>query len=119
MICSRMTVAMATSAGEGFNSSNQAFRKHCSDMLKAIQDPEALAWDLYAEKIISAAVRNAAINMTNDTRHRTAKLLEAVESQIKVNPRVFALFLSVLNKRPEMGDLCRRIKDTYGKPVGK
>ena len=62
MICSRMTVAMATSAGEGFNSSNQAFRKHCSDMLKAIQDPEALAWDLYAEKIISAAVRNAAIN---------------------------------------------------------
>ena len=76
---------------------------------------EVLAWELYAENIIPAAVRDAATYVMHEKGVRTSNLLIAVESQIKVDPGVFDVFLSVLAKRPAMSDLCRRMKDTYSK----
>ena len=109
---------MATAGGtENFNFAYKAFRKHSADLLTVIQDPEVMAWDLYAENIISSAVRDAANNMTLERGVRTSKLLAAVESQIAVDPTAFSTFLSMLTKRPSMSDLCRRMKDAYGKGV--
>ena len=109
---------MATSEGESFNPAYKAFRKHSADLLTIIQDPEVLAWELFAQNIISPAVRDAATNMTHERGVRTSKLLAAVESQIAVDPKTFDVFLSMLAKRPPMSDLCRRMKDTYGKLMG-
>ena len=110
---------MATGGRESFNPAYEAFRKHSADLLTVIQDPEVLAWELYAENIIPPAVRDAATNMTHERGMRTSKLLAAVESQIAVDQGAFDVFLSMLAKRPSMSDLCRRMKDAYGKSVGQ
>ena len=107
---------MAASGGGGnFNPAYETFRKHSADLLTVIEDPEVLAWELYTENIISTAVHDAATYMMHKKGTRTSDLLAAVESQIKVDPGVFDVFLSVLSKRPSMSDLCRRMKETYSK----
>ena len=106
---------MATSGRETCYSACEAFQKNSATLLKAIQDPEVLAWELYAENIISVAVREAANNMMHERGERASKLLVAVESQIAVDPGAFDVFLSVLAKRPSMSHLCGRIKDACSK----
>ena len=108
-------MTMATGDRENFNPAYETFRKHSAALLTVIQDPEVLAWELYAENIISAAVRDAANNTMQERRKRTSDLLAAVDSRIVVDPRAFDVFLSVLAKRSPMSDLCGRMKDTYGK----
>ena len=109
---------MATAEdGENFNPAYETFRKCSADLLTAIQDPEVLAWELYAENVIPAAVRDAAVYVMHEKGARTSNLLMAVESQIKVDPGMFDVFLSVLAKRPSMGDLCGRMKETYCKLI--
>jgi len=94
----------------------EAFRKHSADLLTAIQDPEILAWELYAKNIICRAARDAAAHTMHEKGVRTSNLLAAVESRIAVDPRIFSVFLSVLAKRPSLSDLCGRMKGAYGKP---
>ena len=110
---------MATGGGENFNPAYETFRKHSADLLTAIQDPEFLAWELYAENIIPAAVRDAANNMMHEMGVRISNLLIAVESRIAVDPGAFDVFLPVLTKRPAMSDLCGRMKEAYSKSVGE
>ena len=110
---------MATGGRENYNPAYESFRKHSADLLTAIQDPEVLAWELYSESVVSSAVVEFASNLMHERGARTSKLLMAVGSRIEVNPRTFDVFLSVLTKRPSMSDLCRRMKDMYGKSVGQ
>ena len=105
---------MATGGRESVNLAYETFRKNSADLLKVIQDLEVLAWELFAQNIISPAVRDAATNVTHERGVRTSKLLAAVESQIAVDPKTFNVFLSMLAKRPSMSDLCRRMKDACG-----
>ena len=98
-----------------FNPAHETFRKHSADLLTVIQDPEVLAWELYAESVVSSAVRDAANDMRHEKQKRTSDLLAAVDSRIAVDPGAFDVFLSVLAKRPSMSDLCRRMKDAYSK----
>ena len=93
----------------------RSFRKHSADLLTAIQDPEVLAWELYAESIIPSAVRDAANNTMHERGKRTSDLLAAVDSQIAVDPGALNVFLHVLTKRPSMSDICERVKETYRK----
>ena len=102
---------------ENFIPAHETSRKYSADLLTVIQDPEVLAWELYAENIISPAVRDAANNTMHERRKRTSDLLAAVDSRTVVDPRAFDVFLSVLAKRPSMNDLCGRMKHTYGKSL--
>ena len=106
---------MATSIRKNFDPAYKAFCKHSADLLMAIQDPEVLAWGLYADNIITPAVRDAANNTMHERGKRTSDLLAAVDSRIAVDPGVFDVFLSVLSKRPSMSNLCERVKETYRK----
>ena len=94
----------------------ETFRKYSAQLLTAIQDPEVLAWELYAENIITRAVRDSAAYAMHERGARTSNLLAAVESQIAADPGVFGVFLSVLAKRSSMSDLCKKMKDACGKP---
>ena len=105
---------MATGGEENFNLAYKVFRKYFSDLRMVIQDPEVLASELYSESVVSSTMVEFTNNMTHEKGVRTLKLLIAVESQIKVNPGTFNVFLSVLAKQPSMSDLCGRMKDTYG-----
>ena len=111
---------MAT-GGENFNPAYEAFRKHSAGLLTVIQDPEVLAWELYAENIITSTVRDAANNMMHERGKRTSDLLAAVDSRIVADPGTFDVFLSVLANcnRPSMSDLCERMKETYCKSPGQ
>jgi len=93
----------------------ETFRKYSAQLLTAIQDPEVLAWELYAENI-TRAVRDSVVYTMHERGARTSSLLVAVESRIAVDPGAFGVFLSVLAKRPSMSDLCRQMKDACGKP---
>ena len=106
---------MANGGEKNFNLAYEAFRKHSADLLMAIQDPEVLAWELYAENIISSEMRDAVNNRMHERCERTSKLLAAVDSQIAVDPEVFNVFLSVLSKQPSMSDLSQKIKNAYSK----
>ena len=106
---------MGTGGGENFNPAYETFRKHSADLLTVIQDPEVLAWELFSKNVVTLTVVEFANNMTHEKGTRTSNLLMAVGSQISVDPGVFDVFLSVLTKQPAMSDLCRRMKDAYGK----
>jgi len=106
---------MATGGGENFNPAYETFRKYSADLLTVIQDPELLAWELYAEYIIPRQVCNAASYMMHETGVRTSTLLAAVDSRIAAEPWTFDVLLSVLAKRPYMSDLCGRMKEAYRK----
>ena len=108
---------MATGGGENFNPAYETFRTHSADLLTVIQDPEVLAWELYAKHIIPRPACHAASYMMHETGVRTSKLLAAVDSRIATDPWTFDVFLSVLAKRRSMSDLCGRMKDAYRKPV--
>ena len=105
---------MTTGGGESVRES-LTFRKYSAQLVTIIQDPEVLAWELYAEDVISQAVRDSAAYTMHEKGARTSSLLVAVESRIAVDPGVFGLFLSVLAKRPSMSDLCKKMKDACGK----
>ena len=106
---------MATGGvGENSNPAYEKFRKYSAELLTAIQDPGKLAWDLYAENVITAAVRDAVNNTMLERGERTSRLLAAVDSQIAVDPGAFDVFLSMLTKQPSMSALCRRMQDAYG-----
>ena len=110
---------MATGEGESFNPAYETFRKHSADLLTAIQDPEVLAWELYAKDIIPSAVRDAVNNMMHERSKRTSDLLAAVDSRIAVDPGAFNVFQYVLAKRPSMSNLCESVKETYRRSVGQ
>ena len=45
---------MATGGEEsGSNKAFETFRKHCAELLTAIQDPEVLVWELFAEGVVT------------------------------------------------------------------
>ena len=106
---------MATGGGKYFNPAYETFRKYSADLLTVIQDPEVLAWELYAESVVSSAVVEFTNNMVHERGVRVSNLLMAVGSQIAVDSGALDVFLSVLAKRPSMSDLCRKMKDRYGK----
>ena len=91
---------MATGGGENFNLAHEIFREHSANLLTVIQDPEVLAWDLYAENIISSTVVEFANNMTHERGERTSNLLMDVQSQIAVDPGVLTRFWPCLPSDP-------------------
>ena len=110
---------MATAGGrENFNLAYETFRKYSADLLTTIQDPEVLAWELYAQNVISPSVRDAVNNVMHERGKRTSDLLAAVDSRIVVDAEAFDVFLSALAKRPSISDLCERMKNVYSKSVG-
>ena len=108
---------MATGGRESFNHAYETFRKHSADLLRVIQDPEALAWELYSKDIITVDEHEAACYHMHGRSMRTSNLLSAVESRIKVNSGTFDVFLAVLAKQPLISDHCERLKDDCGKSV--
>lgn len=109
------TYSIWATMDESPNPSYDVFREHSAVLLIAIQDPEVLAWELFAEKIISSTVRDAATNTMHRTDVRTSSLLAAVAAKIAASPGTFDVFLSVLAKRASMAELCERMRAAYGK----
>ena len=104
---------MATGGAESVSHAKETFRKYSAQLLTAIHGPEVLAWELYAENIITRTVRDSACYTMHERGARTSNLLAAVERRIAVDPGALDVFLSVLARRPSMSDLCKRMKGAY------
>ena len=51
-----MATALNSTAVDGPSAESEAFVKCSSDLLRGIQDPESLAWELYSDDIVSETV---------------------------------------------------------------
>ena len=84
--------AMASAASE-------AYRKCSAELIKAIQDPLSLAWELVAAGIVSRSVVDVMNVMGLPPLEQKTKLLSAVGDQIDVDPAKLQNFLQALRKQ--------------------
>ena len=84
--------------------------------MKSISYPEELAVQLYSQDMISKAVRDEAVSITESPApYRASRLLTVVENQIIVNHSVLANFLSAVRRDPSLVKIADAMSDHYRK----
>ena len=96
------------------NAGFMAFRQLSGSLLRAIQDPMTLAWDLNSKGLIDSQVREQACLITATVQQRVSCLLGALEGKIASDEAAFDTFLSVLSQDPVMEEMWRKLKDARG-----
>ena len=92
---------------------SEAFRKCSADLIKEIQDPELLTWELYSSSIISKKQVDEVSMVGLSVMQRKTKLLSAVGDQIAVDLAKFQNLLKVLRKQPPLKDIVAKLEATY------
>ena len=92
---------------------SEAFRKCSADLIKKIEDPELLAWELYSSNVISKKQVDKVSMVGLSVAHRKARLLSAVGDQIAPNPAKFQNLLKVLSEQPSLKDIVKKLEETY------
>ena len=101
---------MATSSDSvpnaaGTTAESEAFRKCSADLVRVIQDPELLAWELYSDDVVSETVVDEVSVVGLSGVQRKTRLVSAVRDQIAVDPAKFQKLLLVLGKQPPLKGL--------------
>ena len=73
-----------------------------ADLIRGIQDPELLAWELYSDDVVSETVVDEVSVVGLSGVQKKSRLLSAVRDQIAVDPAKFQNFLHALNKQPPL-----------------
>ena len=92
---------------------SEAFRKCSADLMREIQDPELLAWELYSDEVISETVMDKVSVVGLSSVQRKARLLSTVRIQIATDPTKFQNFLKVLRDKPQLKDVAEKLKTAY------
>ena len=92
---------------------SKAFQICSADLIKEIQDPELLAWELYSDDIVSETVVDEVSVVGLSGVQRKSRLLTAVRDQIAVNPAKFQKLLLVLRKQTPLKDVVNKLESTY------
>ena len=92
---------------------SEAFRKCSADLIKEIEDPELLAWELHSSNVISKKQVDEVGMVDLSPVQRKTRLLSAVENQIIVNPAKFQNLLLVLRKQTPLKDVVAKLEETY------
>ena len=105
---------MATaSSSAGVSAASEAFRKCSADLMRGIQDPELLAWELYSDEVISETVVDEVSVVGLSGVQRKTRLLSAVRDQIAVDPNKFQNLLQALRKQPPLKDVADKLETIY------
>ena len=105
---------MATASNSaGVNAASEAFRKCSADLIRGIQDPELLAWELYSDDVVSETVVDEVSVVGLSGVQRKTRLLSAVRDQIAVDPTKFQNLLHALRKQPPLKDVADRLETIY------
>ena len=91
---------------------SEAFRKCSADLIRGIEDPILLAWELYSDGIISDMVVDEVTTAPSDVQ-RKSRLLSAVRDQIATNPAKFQNLLLSLRNQPPLKDIADKLKAIY------
>ena len=105
---SKLKKRAATSSAEF-----EAFRKCSSNLIRGIQDPELLAWELYSDDVISQTVMDKVSMVGLSSVQRKTRLLNAVRLQIATDPTKFQNLLKVLRNQPQLKDVAEKLKTAY------
>ena len=92
---------------------SEAFRKCSADLIKAIEDPELLVWELYSSNVASKKQVDDMSVAGLSVMQRKTRLLSAVRDQIGVDPAKFQNLLLVLRKQPPLKDIVKKLEETY------
>ena len=92
---------------------SEAFRKCSADLIKEIEDPELLAWELHSSNVISKKQVDEVGMVDLSPVQRKTRLLSAVEDQIAANPAKFQNLLKVLSEQPSLKDIVDKLKEMY------
>ena len=92
---------------------SEAFRKCSADLIRKIQDPELLAWELYSDDILSQTAMDEVSVVGLSSMQRKTKLLNAVRVQIVFDPTKFQNFLQALKKQPSLEGVAEKLKTAY------
>ena len=92
---------------------SEAFRKCSADLIRGIQDPELLAWELYSDEVISESVMDEVGMVGLSSVQRKMRLLNAVRVQIATDPTKFPNLLKVLRRQPQLKDVAEKLKTAY------
>ena len=92
---------------------SRAFRKCSADLIREIQNPELLVWELYSDDVVSETVTDEVSMVGLSDVQRKTRLLNAVRAQITVHPVKFKDFLRVLRKQPPLKDVAEKLKTAY------
>ena len=92
---------------------SEAFRKCSADLLRKMQDPELLAWELHSSNVVSKKQVDKVSKVGLSAVQRKTRLVSMVEDQIVVDPAKFKILLKVLRKQPPLEDIVDKLKATY------
>ena len=92
---------------------SRAFRVYSADLIKEVQDPELLAWELYSNDIVPETVVDEVSVVGLSDVQRKSRLLMAVRDQIAVDPAKFWKFLLVLGKQPPLKEVVNKLAVMY------
>ena len=92
---------------------SEAFRKCSADLMREIQDPELLAWELYSDDVVSEKVVDEVSVVGLSGVQRKTRLLSAVRDQIAVDPAKFQNLLQALRNQPQLKDVAEKLKTAY------
>ena len=106
-------MATALNSVAGVSAASEAFRKCSADLIRGIQDPELLAWELYSDDVVSETVVDEVSVMGLSSVQRKTRLLSAVRDQIAVDPAKFQNLLLALRKRPPLKDVAEKLETIY------
>ena len=88
-----------------------AFRKCYGSLYSGIQSPKDLVPHLYSAEILTGAKKDELMSHAKPI----TPLLDALEQQIKANPKVFHDFVTLLGREGGVTKtLCELLNDTYG-----
>ena len=94
---------------------SEAFRKCSADLIRGIQDPELLAWELYSDDIIPEIIVDKVSVVGLSGVQRKTRLLTAVRDQITVDRKKFQKLLMVLRSQPSLKGVAEKLKTTYNR----
>ena len=92
---------------------SEAFQKCSADLIREIEEPEVLAWDLFSSNTISKKEVDEVSMVGLSAVQKKARLLSAVGDQIAVGLDKFQKLLLVLRKQPPLKDIVKKLEATY------
>lgn len=93
---------------------SKAFRKCSANLIRGIEDPELLAWELYSDEVISESVVDEVSTVGLSSVQRKTRLLSAVRDTIADDPDKFQNLLIVLGNQPSLKGVVDKLKAAFG-----
>ena len=110
VILDLQVMAAATNTETQETPEYRTFRQNYGTLYNAIQDPLTLATRLFADNIITSAVKEEMSAMGRTRLDKNEALLNAVGTKIRIDPSKLDVFLSTLDEDPPMQSLVENMR---------